>query len=322
MTLVFEGVPIIHKVIIIDIQMDAILGQDIMLSHHCRLDLSRLTLGLKGKTLSCWTPGETALSCRVLVKDETVLPPWSEKILPVTVTNAGYLATNGIIQPSPEVITEQEILLIPGVVSTHGESVQVRVINFGDDEVTLHPKQNIGTCDSYYDQSSSGPANMAAAELRCTQEVSTTLKHTLEKIVIESSTEMSSSERKQWADLVERYQGIFASSKADLGRTSLVRHQINTGATVPIQIPPRRLPLGKRRIEQEVKTMLEKGVIQPSPSPWAAPIVLVTKKDGTTRFCVDYQALNCASVKDAYPLPRIDDSWMHWMAEGTSALWI
>ena len=309
MTLVFEGVPIIHKVIVIDIQMDAILGQDIMLSHHCRLDLSKLTLGLKGKTLSCWTPGETALSCRVLVKEETVLPPWSEKILPVTVTNAGYLATNGIIQPSPEVITEQEILLIPGVVSTHGESVQVRVINFGDYEVTLHPKQNLGTCESYYDQSSSGPAIMAAAELRCIQEVSTTLTDTLEKMVIESSTEMSSSERRQWADLVERYRGIFASSKADLGRTSLVRHQINTGTTVPIRIPPRRLPLGKRRIEQEeVKTMLEKGVIQPSTSPWAAPIVLVTKKDGTTHFCVDYLALNCASVKDAYPLPRIDDS--------------
>ena len=188
--------------------MDAILGQDIMLSHHCRLDLSKLTLGLKGKTLSCWTPWETALSCRVLVKEETVLPPWSEKILPVTVTNAGYLATNGIVQPSPEVITEQEILLIPGVVSTHGESVQVRVINFGDDEVTLHPKQNLGTCESYYDQSSSGPAIMPAAELRRIQEVSTTLTDTLEKMVIESSTEMSSNERRQWADLVERYQGI------------------------------------------------------------------------------------------------------------------
>ena len=181
------------------------------------------------------------------MKDETVLPPWSEKILPVTVTIAGYL-TNGIIQPSPEVITEQEILLIPGVVSTHGESVQVRVINFGDDEVTLHPKQNLGTCESYYDQSYSGPAIMAVAELRCLQDVSTTLTDTLEKMVIESSTEMSSSARKQWADLVERYRGIFASSKEDLGRTSLVHHQINTGTTVPIWIPPRRLPLGKRRI--------------------------------------------------------------------------
>ena len=150
---------------------------------------------------------------------------------------------------------------------------------------------------------------MAAAELRCIQEVSTTLTDTLEKMVMESSTEMSSSERRQWADLVEHYRGIFASSKADLGRTSLVRHQINTGTTVPIRIPPRRLPLGKRKIEQEeVKSMLERGVIQPSTSPWAAPIVLVTKKDGTTRFCVDYRALNCASVKDAYPLPRIDDS--------------
>ena len=106
-----------------------------------------------------------------------------------------------------------------------------------------------------------------------------------------------------------RFHGIFATSKADLGKTSLVRHKINTGNAVPIRIPARRLPFGKRKTEQEeVKSMIERGVIQPSTSPWASPIVLVTKKDGTTRFCVDYRALNNVSIKDAYPLPRIDDS--------------
>ena len=63
-----------------------------------------------------------------------------------------------------------------------------------------------------------------------------------------------------------------------------------------------------KKEEACVTEMLTGGQIEASDSPWSSPVVLVTKKDGGTRFCVDYRQLNDATVKDAYPLPRIDDT--------------
>uniref|UniRef100_A0A669C557 Gypsy retrotransposon integrase-like protein 1 n=1 Tax=Oreochromis niloticus TaxID=8128 RepID=A0A669C557_ORENI len=92
-------------------------------------------------------------------------------------------------------------------------------------------------------------------------------------------------------------------------QTSLVQHDIDTGDARPIRLRPRRLPLAKRAAaEQKIKEMAEAGIIEPSNSPWAAPAVLVRKKDGTWRFCVDYRLLNSITRKDSYSLPRIDDA--------------
>ena len=77
----------------------------------------------------------------------------------------------------------------------------------------------------------------------------------------------------------------------------------------PIRCAPRRM--SPQKIKQEeacVEEMLTGGQIELIDSPWSAPVVLVMKKDGGTRFCVDYRRLNLATVKDAYPLPRIDDT--------------
>ena len=86
-------------------------------------------------------------------------------------------------------------------------------------------------------------------------------------------------------------------------------HKIDTGSTRPIRCNPRKLSPKKIKIQQElVDKMLEEGQIEHSVGAWSAPTVLVTKKDGTTRFCVDYRRLNNSTEKDAFPLPRIDDS--------------
>ena len=114
-------------------------------------------------------------------------------------------------------------------------------------------------------------------------------------------------EKQMLADVLRQHESAFAKSPTDLGRCSVLKHMIDTGGAAPIRQPMRRTPQGfEHEEEKHLREQLEAGVIRPSNSPWSSPIVLVRKKDGGVRWCVDYRRLNDVTVKDAYPLPRID----------------
>ncbi len=109
--------------------------------------------------------------------------------------------------------------------------------------------------------------------------------------------------------LLLKHQGAFMGEDGRLGRTSKFVHRIDTGSSAPIKQHARRTPIYQRQeVQQQISDMLEQGVNQQSLSPWASPVVLVKKKDGSLRFCIDYRRLNQVTKKDAYALPRIDDS--------------
>ena len=77
----------------------------------------------------------------------------------------------------------------------------------------------------------------------------------------------------------------------------------------PVRQPLRRIPYSLQdSVSKEVKKMLHQGVIRESNSPWSSPVVMVKKKDGSWRFCIDFRKLNERTEKDAYPLPRIDET--------------
>ncbi|GFS96612.1 hypothetical protein TNCV_3943991 [Trichonephila clavipes] len=107
----------------------------------------------------------------------------------------------------------------------------------------------------------------------------------------------------------KEFQGLFSRTSEDFGRTRLTKHRIDTGEDPPIKQHLRRLSFAKQEeVHELIKDMKDNDVIEPSSSPWASPIVLVKKKDGSTRFCVDYRRLSDITKKDSYPLPRIDDT--------------
>lgn len=100
--------------------------------------------------------------------------------------------------------------------------------------------------------------------------------------------------------LLSQYSNTFASHPEDYRRTGNIKHQIHTRDAAPIQQQSRRNPLSKKEeVTKLLQGMLSKGIIQPSSSLRASPVVLVRKKDGSTRFCINYQKENAVTRKDA-----------------------
>lgn len=120
---------------------------------------------------------------------------------------------------------------------------------------------------------------------------------------------LSAEQQRKMDDLLQRWKAVFAVDEEDFGRTSIVRHSIPTGSAPPSRQRYRPVPPSLySELRGLLQNMLQQEVIRESSSPWAAPIVLVKKKDGSWRFCVDYRKLNALTHKDAYPLPRIEES--------------
>ena len=123
--------------------------------------------------------------------------------------------------------------------------------------------------------------------------------------------------------LLYEYRDQFSRSSHDLGSTSIAQQTIQTvPGCKPIKQRPCRIPLAKQQIAQnEIKQMAEKQLIEPSYSAWRSLAVLVPKRDGSMRFCVDYRKLNDVTVPDSHPLPRIDDtSYALWGSKWFSTL--
>ena len=116
-------------------------------------------------------------------------------------------------------------------------------------------------------------------------------------------------QRDKLREIIEEYRDVFPDTlpKGRPPKRDIV-HEINTEPGVePVNRPPYRLsPAEQDKMEEQVKDLLAQGFIRPSNSPYGAPILFVPKKDGRWRMCIDYRALNKQTIKDVFPLPRID----------------
>ena len=125
------------------------------------------------------------------------------------------------------------------------------------------------------------------------------------------TAKLTPSERDQVYEMLFKYEKVVSSESGDVGRIDFGCHTIRLSDPLqePIKIPPRRLHgKAKTEVEGEVSRLYEEAIIEPSDSPWSAPVVPIYKPDGTVRLCIDYRALNKVTLKDAYPLPNLEDT--------------
>ncbi|GJW44818.1 putative reverse transcriptase domain-containing protein [Tanacetum coccineum] len=119
------------------------------------------------------------------------------------------------------------------------------------------------------------------------------------------------SEKKRLEDvpIVRDFPDVFPEDLPGLPLTRQVEFQIDLipGAAPVARAPYRLAPSEMKELLEQLKELSDKGFIRPSSSPWGAPVLFVKKKDGSFRMCIDYQELNKLTVKNRYPLPRIDD---------------
>lgn len=252
--------------------------------------------------------GQCISTCHVFVQETAVVPPYHEVRLQVQLedgnTDEDYL---GLFQPKAEMSTQRGLLFACSVSPVHGGKAIVQLVNPSAVPITLYCREKIGQVSPWDEKQG---ANMVKPALGTP--LPSRSPEAIGKAVEELMGDTSGLSREECAKLqaiLHHFSDVISVGDGDLGHTNVLRHTIDTGDASPIHQPARRLPFHQRDVVQKmIQGMLQQGIIEPSGGAWASPIVLVRKKDGSYRFCVDFRRLNDVTKKDVHPLPRIDDA--------------
>ncbi|KAJ8037468.1 hypothetical protein HOLleu_18285 [Holothuria leucospilota] len=295
-----------HKIWIADIEPELILGYDFLEKFHCILDICNSIILVNGERVeSQLHSGQKLGQSRVTTRKTVVIPPCSEMLMVGQLTHQPESRKCGLIQPNEQFSKKKGVAVAYAVVNTQNSEVPLRVVNTLPEPVTVHENTTVAYCEPL-DEVDETNTNQ---QRFCVGNNGMDTPPHLRDLIDRSCIRLEEKQRQELVSLITQYGHVFSKGPSDMGRTKVVQHTINTGSHAPIKQAPRRVPISRREeITNHLNEMLANDVVEPSCSPWASPIVLVGKKDGSTRFCVDYRKLNDITVKDSYPLPKIDET--------------
>ncbi|CAF1425819.1 unnamed protein product [Adineta ricciae] len=192
-------------------------------------------------------------------------------------------------------------LVANGIISPK-EHLQIQTANLSKATIIISAGKKLATMSRMNPQQLYAINHLTTAN----NKQATTINETKHNVDL-SNTDLTNDQKEKLEELLEKYPDVFTNKP---GKTTKLKHEIHIKeGTRPINAPPYRCAPNRRQIiEDNITEMLKEKIITPSNSPWASPVVLAPKKDGSLRFCIDYRKLNAVTVRDAYPIPRVDDT--------------
>ena len=278
-------------IVVDDISEEIVLGLDALYEHQFMFD------GRKQTIYRLREPGQYPNEPVMIVAEKTTIPPYTARVvesergggkLPLDVacffTRAPELPIGLRLDPFVSTMQEEGMF-------------NIVVVNETNKTIVLPRFQALGR------------VSLQRMQLRETERINACSLQPIDPTVFDSAlSNISGDIHTKLRDVLVENADTFSFSTKDLGCTGLVKHHIDTQGQGPIRLRPYRTsPRQKEVAKQIIDELLDNNIIQPSTSPWSAPIVLVKKKTGEDRLCIDYRRLNAVTKKDSFPLPRIDD---------------
>ncbi|GFN95389.1 Pol polyprotein [Plakobranchus ocellatus] len=243
--------------------------------------------------------------------EDVNLPPLSVTTVLATGCSPAFV---GDLVVEPMEYPTKTIMAIPCVIEARSGRFSMSLLNAGEEGIVLRRRTVVGILGD----AEIVPPNIDLQVTSCGIEVyasSSRLQVPQEPVkapLIEDMmpNDLPHEEKTALHSFLMKNLDMFSWTPLDLGYTNAVKHKIPVLSDTPIAQAYRRIPPSQfEDVRQHIQELANKGIIKPSSSPYASPIVVVRKKDGSIRLCIDYRKLNAITRKDAFPLPRIDESF-------------
>lgn len=251
-------------------------------------------------------PSEAAGKVKVRGRKACRIPGGTMQVVLAT-CSAQYSGTTVLFEPSDQGLPAG-LLASPALVRVENGTAHIPIVNVGSSDVLLYPRTVVGALSEVSVVSlppgvEEVPSHTATV---ASQVVAPLLSDPVDAVDLSA---LSAEEQEEARCLLRQHATVFSSHDGDLGCTNLISHEIPLLDDTPVRQRYRRIPPSEYELVKEhINQLLGAQVIRESSSPFASPIVLVKKKDGSLRLCVDYRQLNSRTRKDAFPLPRIEES--------------
>ena len=299
-----------------NLPVDVLLGVDWLRASKAIIYWDELLLTFRGKlgsvAISAAVKPENTSSLSATMINPVKIPAYSEMFVEVKINDPfAYIPKDQSynVEGNPRLRDEKGIMIGQGYTHIQNGKLNLLMSNWSDQDVWIPKNRVVATLspeDSPIPVMYINPddPNKPPPPEESLDEKAEKIENLMKAMNIELD-KYDEKYHKQIIELLYKYRHVFSDKP---GKCTLIQHAIETGDHPPILCQPYREPYKVKPIIQEIiKGMIDDGLIRPSKSPWAFPVVIVPKADGKWRFTVDYRKLNAIVPRDAFPLPRITE---------------